>query len=149
MRTPLTAPLTLPQLPQPGLPGAYSVELVSLTLVSPPNSNLTQLLLQSTWHLFLRRLVTMVVAVCWSFFGLVSDLSSQVPRRRWSQPRSGSHTHSNKSTREKCERLFFFFLTLSFFLQPFPTHGFIKYSIPQPPGRQSVEVVNSLWIKSC
>nr|XP_046235244.1 secretory calcium-binding phosphoprotein 5 [Scatophagus argus] len=24
--------------------------------------------------------------------------------------------------------------------QPFPTHGFIKYSIPQPPGRQSVEV---------
>lgn len=44
---------------------------------------------------------------------------------------------------------FFFFLTLSFFLQPFPTHGFIKYSIPQPPGRQSVEVVNSLWIKSC
>ncbi|TKS68217.1 hypothetical protein D9C73_002278 [Collichthys lucidus] len=24
--------------------------------------------------------------------------------------------------------------------QPFPSHGFIKYSIPQPPGRQSVEV---------
>ncbi|XP_033182045.1 secretory calcium-binding phosphoprotein 5 [Anabas testudineus] len=23
---------------------------------------------------------------------------------------------------------------------PFPSHGFIKYSIPQPPGRQSVEV---------
>lgn len=109
MRTPLTAPLTLPQLPQPGLPGAYSVELVSLALVSPPNSNLTQLLLQATWHLFLRHLVTMVVAVCLSFFGLVSDLSSQVPRRRWSQPRSGSHTHSTKSTHEKCERLFFFF----------------------------------------
>lgn len=148
MRTPLTAPLILPQLPQPGLPGAYSVELVSLSLVSPPNSNLTQLLLQATWHLFLRHLVTMVVAVCLSFFGLVSDLSSQVPRRRWSQPRSGSHTHSTKSTHEKCERLFFF-LTLSFLLQPFPTHGFIKYSIPQPPGRQSVEVVSSLGIKSC
>ncbi|KAE8300197.1 hypothetical protein D5F01_LYC00333 [Larimichthys crocea] len=24
--------------------------------------------------------------------------------------------------------------------KPFPSHGFIKYSIPQPPGRQSVEV---------
>ncbi|XP_051801928.1 secretory calcium-binding phosphoprotein 5 [Acanthochromis polyacanthus] len=24
--------------------------------------------------------------------------------------------------------------------QPFPSYGFIKYSIPQPPGRQSVEV---------
>uniref|UniRef100_A0A3Q3GB17 Secretory calcium-binding phosphoprotein 5 n=1 Tax=Labrus bergylta TaxID=56723 RepID=A0A3Q3GB17_9LABR len=27
-----------------------------------------------------------------------------------------------------------------YFLTPFPSHGFIKYSIPQPPGRQSVEV---------
>ncbi|TKS68208.1 hypothetical protein D9C73_002269 [Collichthys lucidus] len=27
--------------------------------------------------------------------------------------------------------------------QPFPSHGFIKYSIPQPPGRQSVEVIPS------
>ena len=26
-------------------------------------------------------------------------------------------------------------------VQSFPTQGFIKYSIPQPPGRQSVEVV--------
>uniref|UniRef100_A0A3P8TN18 Secretory calcium-binding phosphoprotein 5 n=1 Tax=Amphiprion percula TaxID=161767 RepID=A0A3P8TN18_AMPPE len=25
--------------------------------------------------------------------------------------------------------------------QPFPSYGFIKYSIPQPPGRQSVEVI--------
>ncbi|KAM9363697.1 secretory calcium-binding phosphoprotein 5 [Symphorus nematophorus] len=24
--------------------------------------------------------------------------------------------------------------------QPFPSHGLIKYSIPQPPGRQSLEV---------
>lgn len=37
VRTPLTAQ-TLPQLPQPGLPGAYSVELVSRTLTSPPDS---------------------------------------------------------------------------------------------------------------
>uniref|UniRef100_A0A3Q1FF81 Secretory calcium-binding phosphoprotein 5 n=1 Tax=Acanthochromis polyacanthus TaxID=80966 RepID=A0A3Q1FF81_9TELE len=28
--------------------------------------------------------------------------------------------------------------------QPFPSYGFIKYSIPQPPGRQSVEVVSVL-----
>ncbi|KAM7394291.1 hypothetical protein PAMP_021104 [Pampus punctatissimus] len=26
---------------------------------------------------------------------------------------------------------------------PFSSHGFIKYSIPQPPGRQSVEVIPS------
>ncbi|XP_040925354.1 secretory calcium-binding phosphoprotein 5 [Betta splendens] len=26
---------------------------------------------------------------------------------------------------------------------PFPAYGFLKYSIPQPPGRQSVEVVSA------
>lgn len=64
-------PQTLPQLSQPGLPGAYSVELVSPTLVSPPNSNLTQLLLQATWCLFLGRLLTTVDAVCFLLFILV------------------------------------------------------------------------------
>ena len=39
---------------------------------------------------------------------------------------------------------FFSFFPFCFFLQPFPSHGFIKYSIPQPPGRQSVEVVRVL-----
>lgn len=33
-------------------------------------------------------------------------------------------------------------------LQPFPSHGFIKYSIPQPPGRQSVEVVSVLHFQT-
>ncbi|XP_075896474.1 secretory calcium-binding phosphoprotein 5 [Nelusetta ayraudi] len=66
VRTPLTAPLTLPQLPQPGLPGAYSVELI---------------------------------------------YPHRFPGAAGVNP-----------------------------AQPFPTHGFIKYSIPQPPGRQSVEV---------
>lgn len=32
----------------------------------------------------------------------------------------------------------------SFSLQPFSSFGLIKYSIPQPPGRQSVEVVSNL-----
>uniref|UniRef100_A0A3B3ZQK5 Secretory calcium-binding phosphoprotein 5 n=1 Tax=Periophthalmus magnuspinnatus TaxID=409849 RepID=A0A3B3ZQK5_9GOBI len=35
---------------------------------------------------------------------------------------------------------FLFTLLLHVSVQSFPTQGFIKYSIPQPPGRQSVEV---------
>lgn len=34
-----------------------------------------------------------------------------------------------------------FYFSLILFQQTFPQYGFIKYSIPQPPGRQSVEVV--------
>uniref|UniRef100_A0A3B5L6L6 Uncharacterized protein n=1 Tax=Xiphophorus couchianus TaxID=32473 RepID=A0A3B5L6L6_9TELE len=34
-----------------------------------------------------------------------------------------------------------FYFLLILFQQTFPQYGFIKYSIPQPPGRQSVEVV--------
>uniref|UniRef100_A0A8C6T2Y9 Uncharacterized protein n=1 Tax=Neogobius melanostomus TaxID=47308 RepID=A0A8C6T2Y9_9GOBI len=44
--------------------------------------------------------------------------------------------HSFPVTSVNC----FVFILLYLFFQSFPTQGFIKYSIPQPPGRQSVEV---------
>lgn len=74
-----------------------------------------------------------------------SDLSSQIPWHGRSKPCTGSHMHNTKKYtlwKTVTWKTFTHFETSCFLLQPFPTHGFIKYSIPQPPGRQSVEVVS-------
>lgn len=129
VRTPLTAQTLphLPQLPQPGLAGAYSVELVSWILVSPPNSNLTQRLGNLC-------LVTTVVAVCWpSVLASLQIYPHRFPGTGGVNPAQvARRSAALRSACEKCQTLIFF----SFHAAALP-HSWLHQVLHPPATRQT------------
>lgn len=145
MRNPYTAPQSLPQpgVGLPGAPGAYSVELVCQTY--------SYLVHRISVHWYFScfdqdKCLWYIYVYFWVFF---KDLSTCISWGYW-WSKHGKHTHSLQKhllflknvakISTACYFPLIFLFLFSLFLQP--SLGFIKYSIPQPPGRQSVEVVS-------
>lgn len=130
MKNPFAA---APPPPQTPMPGAYSVELVCHS---------------SSYFLF--RLHLKYLSCCdddlrseWPTLTLVcvvfKALSPQLRRSWW----HGEQTHNS----EPYPLVVKHYTTVHYFPMIFlQTHGFVKYSIPQPPGRQSVELVSCLLL---
>lgn len=122
MKNPFTAGQSLPP---PGIPGAYSVELVCYF-----SSNANFQFTQSNYDFDVK---------LWCFF--LSSIHTDSPVLLDQTLHRSAHT-LGKIVSKRRVVFMDFTIFFSLLLQPFPSHGFIKYSIPQPPGRQSVEVVS-------
>lgn len=115
--------------PQPGGPGVYSVEFVGLNSLMLCFHLTVKIKLL---HFYLHHLCVFCMFYqasihvwCWC---------------SWNKSRtSKSFLTCMLDVLNYDNNCFYFLLIL--FQQTFPQYGFIKYSIPQPPGRQSVEVV--------
>lgn len=140
--------------PHTGLPGGYSVELVCQTLIY--YSGLYTFSDQHHYLLHLALTVAMnhdysTTFMCFFFSkiyphrfpgGAGVSNPAQVCIHQFERSFS---TYKKKNPPQKSPNFFSLILILllpSFSLQPFSSFGLIKYSIPQLPGRQSVEVVS-------